>query len=371
MDKYYCPNCGATLNDQYGFDPSKGTWTCTSCGELLMDDDVYDGDSYTGVAWFCDKCGALLNKQSGFSDSLGSWTCTECGHQNGTTEDDIVDDSFICPNCGANLKTQFCYSEYDDDWECTECGKRLHRDYSFDPYMAIDDEGNDNEEDECSNAKSYHSYHYNISRDFMRSNSKKSFWKKNWWRVLLSIPIGVLSIYLVIIIMMEFKRIPVGYTSLELYEQNYEDVRSQLEASGFVNIECKPLDDLVLSDEWKTDTVYRVIISDNDIFDDNAKYSKYSSIIIEYHTLKSLNPPINSKKAKGENYLDIYDMFSQSGFVNIKYEIEYDLINGWITKDGSVKEVSINGNSKYSLEDVFRPDAEIIITYHTYKKDKP
>ena len=64
-------------------------------------------------------------------------------------------------------------------------------------------------------------------------------------------------------------------------------------------------------------------------------------------------------------------MFSQSGFVNIKYEIEYDLINGWITKDGSVKEVSINGNSKYSLEDVFRPDAEIIITYHTYKKDKP
>ena len=84
MDEYFCPNCGATLNDQPGFNPDGGTWTCTACGKLLMDDDVYDGDTYKGVAWFCDKCGALLNTQSGFSDGYGSWTCTECGHTNGT-----------------------------------------------------------------------------------------------------------------------------------------------------------------------------------------------------------------------------------------------------------------------------------------------
>ena len=69
MDEYFCPNCGATLNDQPGFNPDGGTWTCTACGKLLMDDDVYDGDTYKGVAWLCDKCGALLNRQSGFSDS--------------------------------------------------------------------------------------------------------------------------------------------------------------------------------------------------------------------------------------------------------------------------------------------------------------
>ena len=69
MDEYFCSNCGATLNDQPGFNPDGGTWTCTACGTLLMEDDVYDGDTYKGVAWFCDKCGALLNRQSGFSDS--------------------------------------------------------------------------------------------------------------------------------------------------------------------------------------------------------------------------------------------------------------------------------------------------------------
>ena len=82
MDEYFCPNCGAILNDQLGFDPDAGTWTCTECGTHLMDDDVYEGDSFEGVAWYCDNCGALLNRQAGFSDTSGTWTCTECYHSN-------------------------------------------------------------------------------------------------------------------------------------------------------------------------------------------------------------------------------------------------------------------------------------------------
>lgn len=49
MDEYFGPNCGATLNNQPGFDPDGGIWTCTSCGKLLMDDDVYEGDTFEGV----------------------------------------------------------------------------------------------------------------------------------------------------------------------------------------------------------------------------------------------------------------------------------------------------------------------------------
>lgn len=140
MDEYFCPNCGATLNDQYGFDPSCGTWTCTSCGKLLMDDDVYDGDTFEGVAWYCDDCGALLNRQSGFSDSYGSWQCTNCGHINGTTEDDIVDDGPKCPSCGAALKEQYSFSDWSDDHTCSECGAKLHRSYSSDPFEVVEED---------------------------------------------------------------------------------------------------------------------------------------------------------------------------------------------------------------------------------------
>lgn len=141
MDEYFCPNCGATLNNQYGFEPSKGSWTCTACGMHLMDEDVYEADTLEGVAWYCDGCGSLLNRQSGFSDSYGSWQCTQCGYLNGTTEDDIINIGPQCPNCSSYLKKQSYYGGYEDDWTCQECGAKLHRDYSCDTYEVVQEDG--------------------------------------------------------------------------------------------------------------------------------------------------------------------------------------------------------------------------------------
>ncbi|WP_303836714.1 hypothetical protein [Ruminococcus flavefaciens] len=149
MGEYYCPNCNADLDDQFGFDPSKGTWTCTECGQFLMDDDIADGDSFEGVAWFCDNCDALLNRQSGFSDSDGTWTCTECGYRNGITDEDILEDEHTCPNCGANLKKQYDYSESTNEYTCSECGSDLYRDYSSDEFEVIDDD------DKCPNCGAF------------------------------------------------------------------------------------------------------------------------------------------------------------------------------------------------------------------------
>ncbi|MDR1623010.1 MAG: hypothetical protein LBS00_11600 [Synergistaceae bacterium] len=90
-DEYFCTKCGAVLNEQPGFNPYTyyGTWTCTECGQFLFDEDVDKGDSFSGVAWYCDNCGTLLNKQPGFSDSYGSWICAACSFRNSITEDDI------------------------------------------------------------------------------------------------------------------------------------------------------------------------------------------------------------------------------------------------------------------------------------------
>ena len=149
MSDYYCPHCGADLGDQYGFDPDAGYWTCTECGQFLMDDDIADGDEYDGVAWFCDNCNALLNRQSGFSDSYSTWTCTECGHTNGLSEEDILEDQHKCPACGANLKKQWSYSEYMNDYTCSECSALLHRDYSSDEFTEVDDD------EKCPNCGAY------------------------------------------------------------------------------------------------------------------------------------------------------------------------------------------------------------------------
>ena len=42
-----------------------------------------------------------------------------------------------------------------------------------------------------------------------------------------------------------------------------------------------------------------------------------------------------------------------------------DLKKGWLHDDGEVKEVSIAGSTKFSTNDIFDSDAEIVIFYHS------
>lgn len=139
-DEYFCPNCDAVLNDQFGFDPSLGAWRCTSCGQTLIGDDVYDGEKYDGIAWFCDGCNALLNKQFGFTDMVGIWVCTACGHVNPINEDEIIDEDeeyIECPECGDNLVKQYGFYEGCGEWECSECGAFLKQ-AGFNEYEAVE-----------------------------------------------------------------------------------------------------------------------------------------------------------------------------------------------------------------------------------------
>lgn len=43
------------------------------------------------------------------------------------------------------------------------------------------------------------------------------------------------------------------------------------------------------------------------------------------------------------NYEDVISSFEDAGFVNIKTEVEYDIVTGWISEDGEVKSVTIDG----------------------------
>ena len=50
---YECPNCGADLELQQGFDPDKGYWTCTECGQQLFGDDEDEASSYRRFQGLC------------------------------------------------------------------------------------------------------------------------------------------------------------------------------------------------------------------------------------------------------------------------------------------------------------------------------
>lgn len=76
--------------------------------------------------------------------------------------------------------------------------------------------------------------------------------------------------------------------------------------------------------------------------------------------------PSASKSQKGKNYQEVVDDFTAKGFTNVKTEKLEDLVTGWLTKDGEVEFVSVDGNKDYKADTWHRNGVEVVITYHTF-----
>ena len=74
----------------------------------------------------------------------------------------------------------------------------------------------------------------------------------------------------------------------------------------------------------------------------------------------------SSKELKGENYEDVIERLEDMGFYNIEAEALGDLVVGWFDKENAVKEITIDGDSKFSEGAWFDEDADIKITYHSF-----
>ena len=76
--------------------------------------------------------------------------------------------------------------------------------------------------------------------------------------------------------------------------------------------------------------------------------------------------PSGSSAMAGRNYQDVVEEFEESGFTNIKTVPLDDLITGWLTEEGEVKEVSVGGDIDYSADKWVPEDTEVLIVYHTF-----
>ncbi len=79
--------------------------------------------------------------------------------------------------------------------------------------------------------------------------------------------------------------------------------------------------------------------------------------------------PASAKDFKKENYEDVQLQLEKAGFTNIKIKSIDDLITGWLTSDGEVENVSIDGVTDFSENDAFDKDSKVVITYHTFKEE--
>ncbi len=76
--------------------------------------------------------------------------------------------------------------------------------------------------------------------------------------------------------------------------------------------------------------------------------------------------PHSAAVYEGNNYIEVVEELQKSGFTNVKTEVIYDLITGWITKDGEIESISVDGDTSYNADARYDTSVPIIITYHTF-----
>lgn len=203
-----------------------------------------------------------------------------------------------------------------------------------------------------------------------RKRKRKAFCQKHWRGILFTILCIILSAVISIAILQYRKMIPMSHDSENLLGMDYEQTIMLLHEAGFTNVQGECTRDLNYENIEKENQVYQIYIFDKNSFVATDKYPYDTEITVMYHGVKFIPVPISSKSAKGENYEDIATAFEDAGFGNIVFVVKYDIITGWITDDGEIESITINGEKKFDDDAYYRPDAEVIITYHTLRKNQ-
>ncbi|MBE6988354.1 MAG: hypothetical protein E7432_06240 [Ruminococcaceae bacterium] len=163
------------------------------------------------------------------------------------------------------------------------------------------------------------------------------------------------------------KLITVGFSSFDFVGEYYLDVIDSLSEAGFTKIHVNELNDLSYAQIEKEGVVVDVSINGETTYFSTSKYPFDSEIVVTLHSLKYISAPITSKEAKGTAYYIVREDFISAGFGNVVLTPKEDIVLGWFAKDGEVDSIAIDGNRKYTEKDLYRPDVEVVITYHTRK----
>lgn len=344
--EYFCPNCGATLDNQVGFDPNNGVWECSECGQVLFGDEVESTQAFfDDVVWRCDNCDAVLNVQPGFVDVLGNWICTECGYENEISEESIIDSS---PGPASKTLRRLEHFSHFLEWVSERIAQE---DISSD----IQSE-NANPDGDClclqDKAGKEDTDIDDVETKTLQTQASTvenpSIGKRIWYHVIR-------------------KKIETKQSSGELVGLTIKDVYEKLTRWGFYKVKTVAEEDLEINNIEKEGTVSNIIINGYPFFESNSLFPFNATAIIRYHTLKTIGPPLSSKQAKGKNYQNILDIFVNAGFCNVEARPIFDLTFGWLTKDGAVEKIQIEGKHDFSVNSNYRLDANIVISYHTFK----
>lgn len=168
---------------------------------------------------------------------------------------------------------------------------------------------------------------------------------------------------------------PMTEPSRKFIGMNYEEVQAKLIDLGLKNVTLSKITNKgALTKEGQ---VLNIRVNDKDGFASGEWIAIDATILIEYYgaeteeeisaahpgQLRTLN---NSKYYLGKVYTDVVSDFEKAGFTEIVLNEQVKTKKGFLSKEGSVAQVSINGQTQFEKGEWFSEKATIKITYHTF-----
>ena len=161
-------------------------------------------------------------------------------------------------------------------------------------------------------------------------------------------------------------RINITPLLLKWKELNYEDLIQLLQERELESITTEAVS---TNEKNKNHHVAGITFNGEEFISGDCYLTKNTDIVIKYY---SLQIPIiqNAKDFNLKDYTEVVDLLRKMGFMNIHVKRANDI--GWFPwhdPAGTIKSISIDGNSDFSETDIFDQNAEIEIVVHTANSD--
>lgn len=149
--------------------------------------------------------------------------------------------------------------------------------------------------------------------------------------------------------------------------KQYSSLQSTLKSKGFTNVTvCEKVTDIKTLNQL----VASVSINNQQFSKGDCFVQKSAPIVIEYYSLKITIGHKTSYFTENKEgyYSSVISLLKEMGFTNITVYRNNDLFNGWITKEGSIESISINGEDSFEDTASYNYNAPIVIVVNTFKE---
>lgn len=144
--------------------------------------------------------------------------------------------------------------------------------------------------------------------------------------------------------------------------KNYSDLQRTLCAAGLTNITATATE---TESKSKNQLVASISLNGQSFTGGDCFIQKNAPIQIKYYKLM-IDIEDGVKDYEGRDYQEVVSELASLGFANITLKRANDLVTGWLTKEGSIQSIRINGVSGFEKGESFAFDDEIVIVVHTF-----